>query len=104
MAPRGSPTRRTIPLGWLLLAVCLTTAVCVLSAATVPSADEGGGHPPGSIGVRLLDAPRSHVTDVDGDTLTIHPVTDVDEHGRFTYLEPVHEDSSLADVPIVIER
>ncbi|MDX1621914.1 MAG: metallophosphoesterase [Nitriliruptorales bacterium] len=44
------------------------------------------------------------IVDVDGDELTIHPVTDVDDDGNFTYLEPVREDGSPEEMPIRVSR
>lgn len=42
------------------------------------------------------------VVDVDGGEMTIHPVTEVDERGEFTYLGPVDRAGRPVDVPIVV--
>ena len=44
------------------------------------------------------------IVDVDEDAITIHPVTDVDDEGRLTYLQAQHPDGSPAKMPIVVER
>ena len=44
------------------------------------------------------------IVDVDGDTVTIHPVTDVDDQGRFTYLQAQGPDGRPVEMPIVVER
>jgi predicted phosphodiesterase len=51
-------------------------------------------------------ADRGHflIVDIDGDRMTIHPVTDVDDDGRFTYLEPLTATGASAEVPIVVHR
>lgn len=51
-------------------------------------------------------ADRGHflIVDIDGDRMTIHPVTDVDDGGRFTYLEPVTPEGEAGEVPIVVHR
>lgn len=44
------------------------------------------------------------VVDVDAERMTIHPVTDVDDEGRFTYLKAVDPAGGKAQMPIVVER
>ena len=44
------------------------------------------------------------VVDVEGDRMTIHPVTEVDETGRFTYLPLQDPDGQPVDTPIVLTR
>lgn len=44
------------------------------------------------------------IVDVDGDRMTIHPVTDVDADGAFTYLQPVDSDGAKTPLPIVVQR
>ncbi len=56
-------TRRSIPFGWLLLAVCLVAAACVLSAPAAARAGTLEVETPGGIGVRLLDAPAATADD-----------------------------------------
>ncbi|CAN5844594.1 hypothetical protein BH23ACT10_BH23ACT10_21350 [soil metagenome] len=51
-----------------------------------------------------IDEGHFLVVDVDVDRMTIHPVTDVDDDGRFTYVQPVDRDGAPASVPIVVDR
>ena len=44
------------------------------------------------------------VVDIDGEEMTIHPVTDVDEDGGFTYLEREGRDGRSIAEPITIRR
>lgn len=44
------------------------------------------------------------IVDIDGDRMTIHPVTDVDEDGTFTYLRSESPAGDEPPMPIVVER
>lgn len=56
-------TRRSLPLRWFLLAVCLVAAASLLLPSAAAHADEPGVQSPGGIGVRLLDSPAATAED-----------------------------------------
>lgn len=56
-------TRRTIPLGWLFVALCLMAVASLLPAPTAARAEARALEGPGGIGVRLLDAPAATAAD-----------------------------------------
>ena len=62
--------------------------------------------PPTSFGQAGTDswAVEGHflIVDIDGDEMTVHPVTNVDKKGRFTYMERQRTDGQSTEAPIVV--